>query len=207
MGWLHHINGWALALWVYVLCAVVSFMPAAKRLVSSSALKAGGPSFDASPHFSEAAKQQLTQNYERIAGTLTFWKTRAERYHAVHTYSLFWMAVSAVAVPTLAQNIANNPWSKWLITVISGHAALLLLMVRTFRVEANYRAFRDGESSFYDLYRKMLDRPRAFGRTEEAQLRTYFEQVELARKFIRNAEIDNFPSVEDLNSALPSSEH
>ncbi|MFD6351585.1 hypothetical protein [Nocardia tengchongensis] len=203
---LHHVNGWALALLAYVIAAVGSFVPAANRLFGNTQLKPGGPSFDASPHFSDAAKQQLTQNYERIAGTLMFWKTRAARYEAVHTYLMFWMALAAVAVPILAQNISDTAWSKWLVTIVSGHAALLLVMVRSFRVEANYRAFRDGESSFYDLYRKMLDRPEVFGSTEEIQLRVYFEQVELTRKFVRAAEIDNFPSVEDLNATLPSGE-
>jgi len=68
-------------------------------------------------------------------------------------------------------------------------------------VEVNYKAFRDGESDYYDLYRRMLDRPRAFGESESEQIDRYLEQVELVRRVVRSAETENFPSVEEVASA------
>lgn len=111
------------------------------------------------------------------------------------------MVVSASLVPILTPLISGNVWSKVFVTVISAHAAVLLGLTRIFRVEANYRTFRDGESDFYDLYRRMLDRPEVFGKTEDEQLRRYFEQVEVIRRVVRAAETDNFPSVDDVAKA------
>jgi len=198
------MDGWVVALIAYITLAIGSFFPVAIRLMRNARLHSDGPSFDDSPRFSDASKELLRQNTTRINGTLVFWKTRAARFRAMHIYSLLWLTVSTVTVPVLAQAVQNNASSKWLVTVVSGHAAILLALVRAFRVESNYRSFRDGESDYYDLYRRMLDRPESFGETETEQLANYFEQVELVRRVVRAAETDNFPSVEDIVGAPPS---
>ena len=86
---------------------------------------------------------------------------------------------------------------EWFVTLVSAHTAVLLAFHKAFKVDANFKTWRDGESQFYDLYRRMLDRPETFGDTEEKQLSTYFEAVENLRMFIRNSEIDNTPTVEE----------
>lgn len=132
-----------------------------------------------------------------MEGTLKFWKTQAERYRVFHNYSLIWVTISSVGVPLLAQATDSDPWSKWLLTVVAAHSAVLLAISRAFRVEAHYKAFRNGESDFYDIYRRMLDRPAAFGAEEQDAIERYLIQVERVRKNVRSAETDNFPSVED----------
>jgi hypothetical protein len=69
--------------------------------------------------------------------------------------------------------------------------------MRREAVEANYRAFRQGESEFYDLYWRFLDEPATFGKTEEVQLRRYFSETEAIRRYVRAAEIGNLPSLDD----------
>ncbi|MFB7194417.1 hypothetical protein [Streptomyces sp. NPDC056240] len=191
------MSPWAIALIIYSSLALLSFLPVLRVLVRWVDLKPGGPSFDQSPHFSEDEKLLLAQNFERMQGTLKFWKTQAERYRTFHIYSLAWISLSTVGVPLLAQATTEDPWSKWLLTVVATHSAVLLAVSRAFRVEAHYKAFRSGESEFYDLYRRMLDRPRVFGPDQREQIDRYFENVETVRKVVRNAETDNFPSVED----------
>jgi hypothetical protein len=44
----------------------------------------------------------------------------------------------------------------------------------------------------------MLDRPNTFGASEDEQLEKYFDAVENLRKYIRNAEVDNLPTIEDV---------
>ncbi|AZQ38015.1 hypothetical protein EJ357_34965 [Streptomyces cyaneochromogenes] len=193
------MSNWALALIIYSSLALLSFLPVLRALVAWSDLNPGGPSFNESPHFTQDGKLLLGQNYERMQGTLKFWKTQAERYRLFHVYSLTWISLSSVGVPLLAQATTADPWSKWLLTVVATHSALLLGISRAFRVEAHYKAFRSGESEFYDIYRRMLDRPGAFGATQREQIDKYFEQVEAVRKIVRNAETDNFPSVEDIS--------
>lgn len=191
------MSPWAIALIIYSSLALLSFLPVLRVLVTWVNLNPGGPSFDQSPHFSEEGKNLLAQNFERMQGTLKFWKTQAERYRTFHIYSLSWISLSTVGVPLLAQATTEDPWSKWLLTVVATHSAVLLAVSRAFRVEAHYKAFRSGESEFYDLYRRMLDRPRVFGSDQREQIDRYFENVETVRKVVRNAETDNFPSVED----------
>lgn len=192
------MDRWGVALTVYVLAAVVSLIPVAVRLARLVQLLPAGPSFDQSPHFSDEAKVLLMQHWDRIHGTLVFWKTQAARYKAFHTYSLVWVSVSTVLVPLLAQAVTVNAWSRALLTVVGAQAALLLTLTRTFRVESHYKAFRHGESEFYDLYRRLLDQPSTFGATETDQLSTYFELTDRLRRFIRTAETDNLPAVEEI---------
>jgi hypothetical protein len=48
----------------------------------------------------------------------------------------------------------------------------------------------------------MLDRPATFGSTEDEQLSNYFDAVENVRKYVRNAEIDNLPTIEQVKTQL-----
>jgi hypothetical protein len=58
------------------------------------------------------------------------------------------------------------------------------------------RAFRLGVSGIYDLQRRLLDRPLQFGKTEAEQLDAYFSAVEEVRRFVRSAEADSMPTIE-----------
>lgn len=83
--------------------------------------------------------------------------------------------MSAWAVPligAIAPQVEGSP-SKWLIVVISSHVALALSFHRGLKVAEGMKAFRHGESEFYDLYRRLLDRPQTLGQTEEVLLRQY----------------------------------
>jgi hypothetical protein len=44
-----------------------------------------------------------------------------------------------------------------------------------------------------------LDSPETFGPDEDSQLKRYFEEVEIIRRFVRNAETDSLPMVEDMH--------
>lgn len=160
-------------------------------------LNPGGSSFDDSNNFSENAKLSLSQHYSRIQGTLIFWKNKAEWNRRFHYYTVFWTIPVGVLIPIISQTIDGSQLSKLFLTVISAHAALLISFHRGLKVESNFRAFRQGESEFYDTYRRMLDRPESFGSDEAIQLRNYFEEIEKIRMFVRNAETDNFPIVSD----------
>lgn len=62
----------------------------------------------------------------------------------------------------------------------------------------NFKAFRQGESEFYDTQRRLLDNPKSFGATEEEQLDAYFQAVALIRKQVRNAETGTYAGLEEL---------
>jgi hypothetical protein len=188
---------WLIGIGVYLVIAFGTFWPVLKILLKPVALHPGGPSFQESPNFSEAAKLKLAQHYDRLRGSLGYWKNQAEKFRAFHNYCLAWTIAAAVLVPILAQAIGADGVSKWLLTIVSIHGSLLVGLSKGFRVEQNYKAFRASESEFYDLYRRFLDAPDDFGDDEDEQLATYFSQVELIRRTARLAELDNIPTIED----------
>lgn len=190
-------NPWLIAIGAYLLLAAGTFFPVLKILLKAVVLHPGGPAFQESPNFSDEAKIKLVQHYDRLRGSLGYWKNQAEKFRAFHRYCLGWTITAAVLVPILAQAIGTDGVSKWLLTIVSIHGSLLVGLSKGFRVEQNYKAFRSGESEFYDLYRRFLDSPTDFGESEDEQLATYFSQVELIRRTARLAELDNIPTIED----------
>lgn len=196
------MSPWLVAILAYFLAALLTGLPILLAVLRGVKLHPGGSSFDESTEFSSEAKQRLTQHYSRMQGTLAFWKKQAELYKRLHYYILCWTIPSSVLIPILAQAVNADPWSRWMITGVSAFTAILLAFYKALKVDANHKAFRQGESEFYDTYRRMLDRPETFGRTENKRLDRYFDAVENLRKFIRNAEIDNLPSLEETKTQL-----
>jgi len=74
---------------------------------------------------------------------------------------------------------------------------------RGLKVAENFKAFRHGESDFYDAYRRLLDRPETFGQDENSQIMKYFEETEKIRRFVRAAETGSIPMVEDIRDKTP----
>jgi hypothetical protein len=139
-------------------------------------------------------------------GTLGFWKKQATIYKRFHYYCVCWTIISSWLVPLLG-TIGVQGAQRWLIVAVSSHVALALSFHRGLKVPEQLRAFRLGESEFYDLWRRLLDRPQTFGsgKTEDEELDAYFAAVEDVRKRVRAAEADSMPNVEQpTESSKPS---
>jgi hypothetical protein len=188
---------WTIAIVCYIVVALLSFVPVLIAMLKKVKLHPGGKTFSESPHFSNDNKKLLEQHYSRLNGTLIFWKNKAEWHRRFHFYTLFWSIPVSMLIPIITQAIDTTTESKLFLTIISSHVALLFAFHRALKVENNYKAFRHGESEFYDLYRRLLDRPASFGSSEKEQIDNYFNEVEKIRKAVRIAETDNFPMVED----------
>jgi hypothetical protein len=195
-----NLDKWTIAIGIYLTIALITFIPTFLALVKKIKLNPGGASFDASPHFSEEGKKLLNQHYSRIQGTLVFWKNEAEKYKFFHFYCIIWTIPISILVPIITQLIDQTDSAKLFLTIISSHAAILIGFHQGLRIEGNYKAFRNGESDFYDLYRQMLDEPKSFGETEDKQIENYIKQAAIVRKLVRNAEINNFPTLEDVKA-------
>ena len=174
-----------------------------KALLSKVAtLNPGGSSFDES-HFSDEAKARLKRHYSRLEGTLGFWKREALKNSHFHNYCLWWTIISSSLMPFLTQTIdANDAASKWFLTTVAAHIALTLGFHRGLKVAEHFKAFRHGESEFYDTYRRLLDRPDSFGNSENEQIQHYFEEVEVIRRLVRTAETDSLPMVDDVRDKI-----
>jgi hypothetical protein len=186
---------WVTCIVIYIFLVIATFYPTLKAIFTKVKLNPGAETFQDSLYFSDAEKERLKQNFNRIEGTLKFWKNQAEKYKMFHYYCLCWTTVVSIIIPVVAQYIDGTNESKLLLTFMSTHLAILLAFYRGFKVDNNYKAFRNGESEFYDTYRRMLDKPKAFGENSEEQINKYFEDVESLRKKIRNLEVDNFPDL------------
>ena len=185
-------------IYIYISVAAVTFLPVLKVLIWGVKLHDGGQSFRESVGFSDKAKVQLEQHYSRIQGTLRFWKCKAVSYTRFHYYCMTWTLISSWLVPLISVYSDQIINGKWLVVAISSHVALSLSFYRGFNVSENMKVFRHGESEFYDLYRRLLDCPGELGANETEQIDEYFKRAELIRRYIRNAETWNFPSLDDM---------
>lgn len=190
------MNIWILAIIAYSGLALISLYPTLMAIFRKIELHDGGSSFEESTKFSDETKKEIMQQESRIRGTLHFWKKEAIKNRNFHYYCLIWTILSSTLIPILVQYVNDDPLSKLFITLISTHTVLLLALHRGLKVDKNFQSFRQGESEFYDLRRRLLDRPYTFGATQREQLDTYFEQVEIIRKYMRNTETDNFPALD-----------
>ena len=191
--------------WDYLGLALITLAPTIKNILVGVKLNPSGSSFDECSHFSEENRKRLSDHYSRLMGTLGFWKKRAETYTSFHYYSVIWTILSAWAVPIIASlspeySAATSGFSKSLIVLVSGHVALVLSFHKGLKIADGMKAFRHGESEFYDLYRRLLDRPHTLGQNEGEQVDNYFSEVERIRKLVRIAETESLPSVEDMKS-------
>ena len=162
--------------WAYLGLAVVTLLPALRHLMGPIKLNPGGASFESASQFSDDNRNRLQNHYSRLMGTLGFWKKRAEIYTSFHYYCVIWTILSAWAVPIISALSPESEhaasFSKYLIVLVSGHVALALSFHKGLKVAEGMKAFRLGESEFYDLYRRLLDRPHTLGDNEEKQIDT-----------------------------------
>lgn len=191
--------------WSYLGLALLTLVPTFIKLLGKVPLNPGGASFESASHnFSDINIKKLKDHYSRIEGTLGFWKRKAELYTSFHYYCIGWMIFSSWAVPiisALSPEIAtSSSFAKYLIILVSGHVALALSFHKGLGIADGMKAFRHGESEFYDLYRRLLDRPHIFGENEQKQIDTYFAEVERVRRLVRNAETESLPTVENIKS-------
>lgn len=193
---------WIVVTYVYLVLVAVTFLPVARAILRRVKLKPAGKSFEQSPHFQESNKELLEQHYTRIRGTLVFWKNQAAKFEAFHAYCLCWTIPSSVVIPILTQWITDDNASKLLLTVISATTAVLLAFHRGFKVEEKIKGFRHGESEFYDTYRRLLDRPKTFGKDEKSQIEKYFQEVEIIRRYVRNTETNNFATLDETRKKI-----
>lgn len=113
--------------------------------------------------------------------------------------SIAWTILGGISLPFLAQAVSSDPWSKWTLTIISAHVALIFVAQKGFKVEQNYKNYRLGESEYYDIRRRLLDQPGTFGDTEIEQIDAYFTLVESVRHNMRTREIDGIASFDEID--------
>ena len=199
------MNIYSYLFWTYLALAFLTLTPTIIALRSGVTLNPSGASFSDCFHFSETGKKQLADHYSRLMGTLGFWKKRAVVFTSFHYYCVIWSILSSWAVPVIAsigsQTNDENIFAKAFLVLVSSHVALALSFHKGLKVADGMKAFRHGESEFYDLYRRLLDRPLTLGADEKTQIDNYFAEVEKIRRLVRNSETESLPSIDDIKES------
>ena len=191
------MTGWFAALMVLGASILLTSAHILVALLRRVRLHKAGPGFEDLPEFSEAARRKLEANYQRMQGTLLYWKNRAALSERIYTYTILWNIESGVAIPVLLKEYdPGDIWARAFLTTLAAWNTVMIALNRSFKAEATHRGFRQTESDFYDLRRRLLDRPESFGTDENERLQRYFEAVERVRQAGRDVETDNYPSAE-----------
>lgn len=195
---------WQWLIAIYLILAIGTLLPTLFAFFKQDEpFEKGSNYFQESTYFSDAAKERLARHNDRMLGALGFWKKQAKQYRRFHYYIIIWVVVSATLLPIMTQAITPaDPFSKWFLTIMSTHTALLLGFHRVLKVDENFRDFRNGESRFYDLRRRMLDRPYTLGANEKEAIDNYIGQVERIRQALRKDEVGNIPILEEATAGF-----
>ena len=189
-----HRRGWLWGTMILVslqLATVVDILDAHLRW---QPLKLAKPWFEES--FPPPYKEQLVSNYQRMFGTLTFWKNRARLFEKISKYSILWSIVAGILVAALIQDYdKNNEHEKLFLTLLLVWSTIATAVSRSFKAEELYRGFRQTESDYYDVSRRLIDR-RSSAENMREQIDAYFKTVEQIRKAARDAETSNQPKVD-----------
>lgn len=186
---------WVIAVGVYALAALLTGIPIIKIMVKKVIPENVPDDIASHPDLSEKAKRRISDNYKRLAGSLGFWKLRAKQNRWLTTYVTWWAIPSSIAIPIIVQS-SDSEGAKLMITCMSAYSAILLVMAQRLRSEINFRAYREGESAFYDTFRALMDAPSRFGDSEDEQLVEYFVRVERIRQAVREGELSSLAKLE-----------
>lgn len=192
---------WLLSILIYFTLVIISFIPVFTAIVKKIKVKPEEP-FNQSTYFDDDEKKRLNQNYERMQGALTYHKNNVLKFSRFHNYTLFWTIPTSIAIPVLISYVGDGNASKLLVTLISAFCAVLLSFHKAFKVEENNKAFRMGESEFYDVFRRFIDRPDSFGKTKKEQIDGYFDAVEKVRIAMRDTELKGKGSLDTTTDFL-----
>jgi hypothetical protein len=170
----------------------------AREFLLRKALFASGSWFKDSKDLSEH-EARLSANYDRIKGTLTFWKSGASAHKTLHNAQVLWGAITGVLLSVLipiskgeAQVEANI-----FLTLLATWNVVLLTLSFVFSAREKYHGFRQAESDFYDSSRDLLNTAKKGDGNLEQKVDEYIELVKQIRKTGRRVEIGAPPSARD----------
>ena len=195
--WLATTNGWAVALAVlatFILSTVVSVAQALLHQVK----------LDKAPVWMEGSKllgserERVEDHYDRLKGTLVYWKNEAAAYRRLHFARVVWSLLSAVLLPVLIQFYKpNDPWAKAFLTSLTTWTGLVVALAYTLKAEHRYQGMRQQESDYYDSARDFLDSLKPDDPSLVSKVEAYFAATRAIRRTARKVETGAPPSATD----------
>lgn len=171
---------WILIIALHCFFAIATLIPTLRALFGVLNLHYGGISFAESQiHFFNAdQKARLIKQYRELIPILTEWKNKSERYGRFYKYYIFWTTLILAFVPIMVISMHVHSYVKLFLFIMLVHYSILIVCNSAFKAKERYIAFRNGESNYYDIWRRFHDAPWLFGDSPDEQIEKYFSITE-----------------------------
>lgn len=189
-----NFDWWLAGVVVLIIAIVTTLIPIVFGYFSFVELNDPGEWFDTAEQLG-SEKERVITHYSRIIGTLRFWKSRAAAHHRLHLARVIWSLLSAVLLPVLVQFYdKSNTWAVLFMTILTTWTGIIVALAFTLKSEEKYQGYRQQESDFYDISRKLLDLSKRGDPKLEKKIDAYIEIVSEIRKIGRKVETGSPPS-------------
>ncbi|MDF5723122.1 MAG: hypothetical protein PUP91_22140 [Rhizonema sp. PD37] len=189
------INPWAIGILILCIGILITIIPIFNAFLKKIDLHSVETWFDNASNLG-AQQQRLKEHFDRIRGTLVYWKNKAAAYQRLDSARVTWSLISGVSLPVLVQFYnATDKWAVGFMTVLTTWTGLIVTLAYTLKAEQKYQGFRQQESDYYDISRTLLDFPEKDPDRLEQQVDEYIEKVAHIRRVARQVETDSPPSV------------
>ena len=173
---------------------VTTALPIIWSFLGFSDLNDPGPWFNNAANLGAQASR-LQAHYERIEGTLRFWKNKATAHYRLHLARVMWSLISSVSLPVLVQRFEKNePGAVLFMTALTTWVGLISILAYTLKSEEKYQGFRQQESDFYDEGRRLLDFADPNDPNFKDRVDGYIRTIDQVRKVGRRVETGSPPS-------------
>ncbi|MGH1350297.1 MAG: hypothetical protein ACRBBN_05755 [Methyloligellaceae bacterium] len=132
---------------------------------------------------SEEQKQRVLKHHKLIAGTLKYWKNQAAAHERLFIARKVWSIFASVTLPAFVQLYDKSDYALSFITIFTMFSGFIVLLAYAFKSEEKHRGFRQYESEYYDIARRLINLP---AETEE-QLKKQVDEFILLAEKIRKA--------------------
>jgi hypothetical protein len=191
----------------YAIIAIITTAFTLLPLIVGVRLRLGGADFAAPAHFSKEVQQRWDRYCSDLPEMARSWQRKEKVCYYFHRYCAVCSLVTSWLIVPIG-TLDKTGEARWMIVVLSGHAALALGLHKISNVGKLLPALQTHLDEIRDLTREYQHNPVKDGhgtsqelksRLDEVQLQKYIEGVEDIRKKARATERANLPLVEQGN--------
>lgn len=182
-----YLSPWLYAISILIISIILTLIPLVKAMLQKVEPDKATPWFNDAIQLADQ-QERVIANFDRIKGTLVYWKNQAYAYSKLEDARLFWSILSSVLLPILVQVYDKSLLANIFFTTLTVWTGILVTFSYTLKAEQKYQGFRAIESDYYDISRELLDFTKKEPQELEAQVENYFKTVEKIREMARDVE-------------------
>jgi hypothetical protein len=179
---------WFWATVALVFAILFTVIPLLRKFTEKIELSAVQPWFHESDDLGDQ-KERVINNFERIRGSLVYWKKKAAAFNALDDARVFWSIISSVTLPVLVQVYDSSQlFANVFFTSLTVWTGGLVTYAYTVKAEQKYQGFRAIESDYYDASRDLLDFAKDSPDNLNERVDHYIRTVAKIREMARDVE-------------------